>query len=66
MSAPDCMLKRFLLFVGEDYYAAGGWYDFRGSYSTYAEAQLAVPNSRQWCHIVDLEKGVIVGEDDAR
>lgn len=32
------MIKRFILFNGEVYYAAGGWHDKFGCYDTLEEA----------------------------
>ncbi len=64
--------KRYWLFGGECYYAAGGWHDRRGMYDTIAEA--AAEGKRQqtaeWCnglfavyewwHVVDIATGDIV------
>jgi hypothetical protein len=51
-------LKRYLLFCGDDYYPAGGWDDFVGSFDTKDEAddaaaQLADAN---WHQIIDAEE----------
>lgn len=35
-------MKRYLLFVGYNYYPSGGWDDFVNSYDTVEEAMLAV------------------------
>lgn len=63
-------MKRYLLFAGPDYYAYGGWLDFRGDYKTVAAAKAAhtrlKPPSEsevediEWAHIVDTETGAIV------
>lgn len=54
-------LKRFLVFVYEDHYPAGGWGDFVGSFGTLAEAQ-AVASKCEWknADIVDSGIGEIV------
>lgn len=53
-------MKRFLLFVGEEYYPCGGWHDFRGAFDTAEEAKRAVFEPRDsangfWWHVVDTE-----------
>lgn len=35
-------MKRFLVFVGDDYYPQGGWRDFRGDYDSQAQAMDAI------------------------
>lgn len=55
-------MKRFLLFSGEDYYAAGGAEDIIGAFNTEKEAKDAAgelptgnPITDPWWHILDLE-----------
>jgi hypothetical protein len=53
-------LKRYLVFAGENYYAAGGWWDFRGSFDDLEEARLEVKGwtgKMHWTQIVDIETG---------
>lgn len=49
-------MKRYLLFVGEYYYPAGGWDDFSASFDTIDEAKAAAPNnSVDWWHVIDTK-----------
>lgn len=58
MKRPVRTMKRFLLFVGRQYYPVGGWDDFVGSYDTLKEAEDALLGVRKdWWQIVDGEKG---------
>ena len=60
------MLKRFLVFGGDNYYPCGGWNDFQGSYETYELAlkwATASP-SGDWWHIVDSETGEMVADQN--
>lgn len=53
-------VKRFVLFASDDYYPAGGWDDFRGSYDTADEARAAgqeFERKGMSAHIVDLTTG---------
>ena len=59
-------MERFLLFAGDEYYPAGGWDDFRGSFKTVEEAEKKADkptdrewanNSYDWWHIVDSTTG---------
>jgi hypothetical protein len=64
--------KRYWLFGGECYYAAGGWDDRRGMYDTIAEAVAEGKRQRgfasstrlqdvyEWWHVVDIATGEIV------
>lgn len=36
-------MKRFLVFAGQSYYAAGGWADFRGDFDDIGEATKCCP-----------------------
>lgn len=58
------MIKRYALFAGEDYYPAGGWKDFRGSYDTREEAEAAMQSLAldflEWFQIVDLQTGELI------
>lgn len=56
-------VKRFVLFASEDYYPAGGWGDFVGSFDTYAEARAAgEPHDKagRLCQVIDLTTGLDV------
>ena len=71
MSASETA-KRYWLFGGECYYAAGGWHDRRGMYDTIAEAVTEGKRQQiaEWCngpfavyewwHVVDIATGEIV------
>ena len=64
--------KRYWLFAGECYYAAGGWHDRRGMYDTIAEAVAEGVRQQtekwrhglfqvyEWWHVVDIATGKIV------
>lgn len=53
----------FLLFAGYQYYPAGGWADYSGSYQTLEEAKAAFgPTKHTWAHIV--HEGRIVADSD--
>ncbi len=56
--------KRYWLFGGECYYAAGGWHDRRGMYDTIAEAVAEGCDGPfsvfEWWHVVDIATGEIV------
>jgi hypothetical protein len=73
-------MKRYLLFGDLQYYAAGGWADFRGSFDTIAEAEAAAAaledetlpkrtNYEQypieWWHVIDSETGKMVADNGA-
>jgi hypothetical protein len=49
--------KRFLVFRGNQYYPAGGFADFTGSFDTLDEAIESFPQKYDWGEIVDLETG---------
>jgi len=59
------MIKRFLLFAGNDYYPEGGANDFKGSYDSIEDAVKA-HNPKEfeydggWANIFDLENEKIV------
>lgn len=61
-------MKRFLLFGGSIYYAAGGWKDFVGSFDREHDARRAAEQRHaldargefEWYHVVDRNKGEIV------
>lgn len=48
-------MKRYLLFVGDNYYPEGGWHDFRGAFDSIDAAVAYVLNlkHRDWWHVVD-------------
>jgi hypothetical protein len=56
----------FLLFSGSFFYADGGWFDYKGSYSSIDEAvgEIEGPNikssDKDWWHIVDSRTRQIV------
>ena len=71
----DTSIKRFAVFSGREYYASGGWHDYRGSFETVDGAIQAGQNrltmtpddddddlrgADKWWHVVDLETGLII------
>jgi hypothetical protein len=60
------MDKPFALFVGDDFYPAGGWLDFVGCFGTGDEAVAAAAEpeadcvSGWWFHVADLRTGEVV------
>lgn len=61
-------MKRYLLFGGSVFYAAGGWRDFIGSFDSITDAISKVANSDpddlEWYHVIDSEAGSIVQQSD--
>lgn len=55
-------MKRYLLFVGDNYYPEGGWNDFRGAFDSIDDAINYVLGllNRDWWHIVDTHTIQIV------
>jgi hypothetical protein len=56
-------MKRYLLFCGQDYYANGGWFDFRGDYDeipSVEEVHKSMVDHDNWWHVVDTTAGKIV------
>ena len=57
-------MKRYALFVCEDFQAGGGWNDFRGSFDTLEQAKKAGKKKTKavhaWFHVVDIVYGKIV------
>ena len=51
--------KPFALFAGYEHQANGGYYDYRHSYSTLAEAKEGA-NGWFWYHVVDLRTMLLV------
>lgn len=56
-------MKRYWLFGGEVYYAAGGMYDFMASFDTKEEAVLeaskhVASSTIQWWHVYDTQTQV--------
>ena len=55
-------MKKYILFLGDQYYPAGGWNDFSGSFDdleaakSYAEERRE-ENSFLWWHVVDKDNG---------
>ncbi len=57
-------MKRYLLFCFYNYYPAGGWEDFVGSFDTVAKAKKARDyRDGEYYHIVDSTTGKIVFEN---
>lgn len=49
-------MKRYLVFVGYDYYPAGGWYDFEGSFDSIEEAKAKILSLEgDWYQVIDSE-----------
>lgn len=62
-------MKRFLLFSGYTYYAAGGAFDFDADFDSLAEAQTEGERALEkkgydWWHIYDSEKRAVVAESE--
>lgn len=58
-------MKRYLLFMGLDYYPAGGWDDLRDSFDTVSEAESSAKTMMtrfNWWHVVDKATGEKVSE----
>lgn len=55
------IMKRYLLFRGDDYYPMGGMYDFEGDFDSVSEAMIKLNDlSYDWFHIYDLEEKRII------
>jgi len=55
--------KKFLLFAGDQYYPAGGWQDYQGTYDDIIDALDKAANlGKDWWHIVDLGTIEVVDE----
>jgi len=48
-------MAKYWLFQGEDYYPAGGIFDFSGVFDSIADAQLSLAGESDWAHIAVLE-----------
>jgi hypothetical protein len=64
-------MRRFLLFVGSNYYPKGGWNDYRGWFDSIDAAVAEVPTDRRlyepgggWYHVVDIQNGETVANGD--
>jgi hypothetical protein len=58
------MVKRYLLFAGDNYYPSGGWHDSVKGYDDIDSARKAGRETAgEWWHVVDLELGAIVAGD---
>jgi hypothetical protein len=62
------MIKRFVWMAGAQYYASGGFHDYRGSFDTMEEAKAMEAkwieeNGKEynWSHICDTQTGMIEG-----
>lgn len=54
-------VKRFLLFIFDEFYPRGGWNDFVDSFDTLEEAQTRAKARRgDWYHIIDTQTGTEV------
>jgi hypothetical protein len=64
-------MQRFLLFSGYTYYAAGGWLDFKSSFTNLGDAKdeaakVLDAGIEDWAHVVDTVTGIIVWESETR
>ena len=50
----------FALFGGEAYYPGGGWHDFKGVFSSQAEAKKATEGDWDFWHIIDIQTFEVV------
>lgn len=51
-------MKRYLLFMYDQYYPSGGWGDFKGSFDTLEEALAYTPTTHLDCReVVDSHTG---------
>ena len=49
-------MKRYLLFLGSEYYPSGGWNDFQGDFDTIKEAEIvAEKEGDDWFQIIDTK-----------
>lgn len=54
---------RYFLFTGFDYYASGGWRDFKGAYITLDDAiEVGMKSVEDWGHIIDSETLTVVAQ----
>ncbi len=59
-------MKPYLLFAGADFYARGGWIDFKGNYDTLADAVnegdklVKEHEGWWWFHVVDFQSQKIL------
>lgn len=61
------MMKRFLLFVGSDYYPEGGWNDFIGQFDEKDQSIQAAANLVcDWWQVVDCYSQQIVAKGHKR
>ena len=57
-------MKRYLLFCWFDYEGMGGWNDFVESYDTIKAAVDNVPRRFDNYHVIDIQTGEMVAEED--
>lgn len=62
-------MKRFALFLGNQYYPSGGWEDFYAAFDTVedakAQAEKELPElTYAWANIADLQVGKMVWRGD--
>lgn len=59
-------MKRYLVFIGNNYYASGGMGDFDSAHDTVEEAERALDkmrdNDEKWGHIYDQEEAIMIDE----
>ncbi len=59
-------MKRYLVFIGDCYYASGGMGDFDSAHNEVDNAHAALDKIRggddKWGHIYDQEDAVMIGE----
>ncbi len=58
-------MKRYLLFIGHDYYPCGGWDDFVGDFDSAEQAKVSIEYG-DWWHIIDTADQSRVGEGQCR
>lgn len=54
-------MKRYLVFIGDNYYPSGGWDDFAGYANNLEEAHAIRDSSKdsEWCQIVHVASGEV-------
>lgn len=62
-------MKRYLLFVGSDYYPGGGAGDLLADFDTFSEAFMlgddyVNDDSHRWAHILDTQTGEVEDVED--
>jgi len=62
MRARGHVVKRFIVFAGNDYYPGGGWHDFHSDHDMAEDAVKAADQAvherhEDWSHVVDASTG---------